>query len=448
MNNAPTQARDGDEETVETPAPGPSETPEAAHGDARPSLLGRWASQLTDLPSRVSDLRRRRVASAETRAEQQRLRDETERAEERERLVALSQTAAAKRKRGAVVAEVETDAELSHIPRQMRVAGVWSDRSVASIVFLAPLAVSGYYTVKTGMDTPLNMDQGVALAFTGGLEGSVWYLLQLRGRFRLEGYSTFSLTMAIAGIITLIASMLLGHAIWQALGSSPISVDLPFSEASLPLSDLVPAVAISLMSAIGTFVASKRDTFKHRERLRAQGRIDAATPRFSSASKFWTPWETLWARRHAVKYRLSSPIVAVEDWRLWKMSGKPKVWPLVSETAEEPSQEPLHIVSTTPSRETGPSPLVSRPRPALPSPETVTVSGEDAPFVSAVSDETETADRVKTVGRLRDEDGLSYAKIAIRLGISKAQAGRLGQEYDKRPRLRPEPGETTVPVAN
>jgi len=62
----------------------------------------------------------------------------------------------------------------------------------------------------------------------------------------------------------LIASMLLGHAIWRALGSSPISVPLPFTEAKLPLSDLVPAVAISLMSTIGSFVASKRATFKHR----------------------------------------------------------------------------------------------------------------------------------------------------------------------------------------
>lgn len=457
MNNAPTQARDGDEETVLAVTPVPSETPEASHGDAKPSPLGRLASPLTKLPSRVSDMRRQRVVSAETLAEQKRLLAETERAEEQKRLETLAQAAVSKRKRGTVNAELETDAELAPIPRGMRKFGVWSDRMVASVVLLAPLVVSGYYTVRTGMDAPLNMDQGVALAFTGGLEGSVWYLLQLRERFRLEGYSTFSLTGAIVAIIGLIASMLGGHAIWQALGSSPISVPLPFTEASVPLSDVVPALAISLMSAIGSFVASKRATFKHRERLRAQGRIDAASPRFSTASWFWCPWETFWSLRHAIKFRLTSPVVAVEDWRLWKMSHKPDVWPLVSvsQVEEETSREPIKVKAETPSRETPSLPTVSAPRPITSSPETVretvTVSAAGTPIVSSVSGETQELDQVETVGRLRDVSKLSYAKIALQLGMSKAQAGRLGQKYDERLRDRLETvgdGETVEAVAN
>lgn len=457
MNNAPTQARDGDEETVATVSSVPSETPEASRGDAKPSPLGRLASRLTALPSRVSDMRRQHVVSAETIAEQKRLLAETERAEETKRLETLALTAVSKRKRGTVNAELETDAELAPIPRKLRKAGVWSDRTVASVVLLAPLVVSGYYTVHTGMDAPLNMDQGVALAFTGGLEGSVWYLLQLRERFRLEGYSTFSLTAAIVAIIGLIASMLGGHAIWQALGSSPIKVPLPFSEASVPLSDVVPALAISLMSAIGSFVASKRATFKHRERLRAQGRIDAAAPRFSTASWFWCPWETFWSLRHAIKFRLSSPIVAVEDWRLWKMSKKPDVWPLVSvsQIEEETSREPIKVKAETPSRETTRETKalvpVSTDRLPVPSQETVRETLAETATVSTVSAETETEDQVETVGRLRDVSKLSYAKIALQLGMSKAQAGRLGQKYDERLRLRLETagdGETAEAVAN
>jgi hypothetical protein len=410
------------------------------------------------LASHYSNWRRSRVVSAETTLEQRRLRDETERREEQQRLAALSQRAVSRRRGAKGAEETETDDDLAPIPDKLKVIGVWSDRSVASVVLLAPLVVSGYYTVKTGMDDPLNMDQGVALAFTGGLEGSVWYLLQLRQRFRLEGYSTSGLTGAIVGIIGLIASMLLGHAIWQALGSSPISVPLPFSDADVPLSDLVPAVAISLMSAIGSFVASKRATFKHRERLRRDNRIDAAQPRFSTASKFWTPLETLRAKRHAVRFRISSPILAVEDWRLWKMSGKPKVWPLVSvsETVEETESRPVRVKAETGTsrgtvHETTALVSVSPVRPLPLSPETVSVSGDGESVVSSETVETGTVDQVETVGRLRHGDGLSYAKIAMRLGMSKAQAGRLGQKYDDRLRLRLETAgddETVEAVAN
>lgn len=436
-------------------APVPSETPAASQGDAQPSPLGRLASQF-------SAWRHARVVSAETRAEQQRLRDETERRDEQQRLEELSQRAVSKRRRVSGEPEEETDEKLAPIPRGMLKFGVWSDRSVASVVLAAPLIVSGYYTVKTGMDAPLNMDQGIALAFTGGLEGSVWYLLQLRQRFRLEGYATFGLSCAIAGIITLIASMLLGHAIWRAMGSLPIDVQLPFTQVSVPLSDLVPAVAISLMSTIGSFVASKRATFKHRARLRAQKRLDTAGPRFSMRRRFWCPWETFWASRHATKYSLSSPELAVDDWRLWRMSGKPVVWPLVAETSqpEQERRETVRVLSETAApRETSRPQLVSAPRAIAASPETeretVTVVTPDRPLVSL---ETGELDQVETVGRLRDglrlgdgddrREPLSYAKIALRLGISKAHAGRLGQKYDERLRLRPEGDETGVSVAN
>lgn len=444
MNNAPTQARDGDGETVETTAAVPSETPEASHGDATPSRLGRWASQ-------INQRRLAKVVSAETVAAQKRLLQQRREEEAQRDRETASQTAASRRKAQAARQETETETDPAPVPHWMKWIGAWFDRSFGSSPLIAPLIVSGVYTMKTGMDAPLHMSWAVALFFTLGLEGSLWYLSRLYEQTRLEGDSTFSLRVGMIGIILLIAGLIGGHAIWEAMGSVQIMVDLPWTERQIPLEKAVPAIAVAVMSAIGTFVWSKRATFRHRVKLRQQNLIDPRAPKFSTWSWILDGPQTFLALRHAVRYRISSPVLAVEDRRLWVMSQRPKVWPLVetvdAELVETPSRETVRVKAETSARETTHLVSVSPLRPLSSSPETATVSGDGNLSVSTVSAETETVDQVETVGRLRDGDGLSYAKIALRLGVSKAQAGRLGQQYDKRLRLRLETGETETEIA-
>lgn len=392
------------------------ETPVTEQGDDQPSRLGRLAS-------RVSTWKASRVSSAETAAEQKRLVRLRERQEEKARRDAASLTAVTKRR--AATARLETDAEteIAPVPDLMRKIGAWLDRSVGGAQLLAPLVVSGFFTVQVGMDHPLDMGLGIALAFTLGLEGSLWYLNRLREQTRLEGDSTFSLTAAILGIILLIAGLIGGHAIWKATGSVPIGIGLPGTEAEVPLSDVVPAFAVALMSAIGTFVWAKRATFQHRVKLRQQNRIDPAAPKFAVASWIFCPLETVWSLRHAIKYRLSSPIVAVEDWRLWKLSDKPKVWPAL-ETVETLEAElvtetrPARKLHSVPSETHQLSP-VSNPRPLTAGPET----REETPGETNGGDDR----LLRKVASLRSGTSpVSYGTIASRLGISKAHAGRLG----------------------
>lgn len=422
-------------------------------------------SALGALSSRVSDWRRSKAVSAETVAEQRRLRDERRRDEETAQREAANATARKGRKAAADRQDAASDDEVqAPIPVRMQVAGIWADRLVGSLVRLSPLLVSGSITMMVGMEQPLDMDWPIALAFTLSLEGSLWHLGRLKEKFRLEGDGTFSLAMAIRSIIALIFALICGHAIWKANGSQPIDISVPGMQTKVPLSDLVPAIAVAVMSAIGIFVWSKTADFKHRVKLRAQGRLDAAAPKFAVASWFFCPWETFWSLRHAIKYKLVSPLVAVEDWRLWKMVGKPAVWPEPSyETVEtlgietvETSRRgrPVRAVATTVSPETSRASLASPPRLPLSSPETARRDelrdGETSSETFAVSetgDETSRAesppeapvsappasrlDEVETVGRLHMELQ-SYSQVADRLGMSKAKAGRLGAEFYKK----------------
>lgn len=400
------------------------------------------------LKSRVSDWRRDRSASAETVAEQRRLLETRQREEEKARRDAASAAARAGRQAAADRQEAATDnAVLAPIPDAMVVTGIWADRAVAGLQRLSPLLVSGAATMIIGMEEPLNMSWPIALAFTLSLEGSLWSLQRLREQFRLEGDGTFSLAMAIYGIIALIFFLVGGHAIWKATGSQPINISVPGLANQVPLSVVVPGIAVALMSAIGVFVWAKNATFKHRARLRAQGRLDAAAPKFAVASWFFCPWETFWSLRHAIKYKLSSPLVAVADWRLWKMCGKPQVWPEPSrETVAETSRPrtPIRVVSTTGRPETSPASLPSAPRLLGPSLETSPETDLETGDVSATTAVAQTPvsappanrlqgdeDPIETVGRLHLE-GNSYADIGAMLGISKSQAGKRGAAFYKR----------------
>lgn len=429
MNNAPTQTPD---ETLDVSSETAVETKAADTRDAQ-------ASRLRLLASRFAEHRASRAANAETAAEQARLLKLREQQEVRRQQEAASRAAASRRRTQAARQETETEADVAPVPLSLRIMGIWTDRSIGGLQLLAPMIVSGVYTMQVGMDDPLKMSLPVALFFTLSLEGSLWYLNRLREQFRLEGDSTFSLTMAIFGIIGLIVALIGGHAIWTNSGSAPVTIGLPGTENTVPLEDVVPALAVALMSAIGTFVWAKRATFKHRVKLREQMLIDPRAPKFAAASWIWCFPTTFMSYHHAVKYRIQSPILAVEDWRLWKLSGRPVVWPLVetleAELVETSQRQRAATVSVAGADETSRPTLSSRPRPALPGGETPrelpAVSSGTAVVPLETDEDSEPRpgeDIVETVGRLMGRK-MSYSAIAFRLGISKAHVGRHAKTY-------------------
>jgi hypothetical protein len=222
--------------------------------------------------------------------------------------------------------QADTTDDIAPIPAQLKVAQVWAERIGGTILKLAPLVASGHFTYEVALDAPLNMDKFFALFLVGGLEGSVWYLNRLREKFKLENDSTASIGLAIFGIIGLIAALIGGHAIWKSAGQVAIMVGLPGTDQQVPIAELVPAIAIGLMSAIGAFIWAKEATYKHRAKLRALNLIDPAAPRISTGAWAFTWWESIWSLRHAFKYRITeSP---TDDWRHWKAAGKPRIWPI------------------------------------------------------------------------------------------------------------------------
>lgn len=405
------------------------EVPETHSGDDQPSLLRRTAS-------RIAAHRASRAATAEQAAEQRRLLQLREQQERQREQLAASQAAVSRRRASRAGVETDESDEIAPVPHWMRVIGVWFDRTFGSVPLIAPLVVSGYFTMQAGTSAPLNMHWAIALAFTLGLEGAVWYLARIYEKTRIEGDSTVGLRLGMLGIVALISSVIAGHEYWKATGTTQLTM-LGFDVTST----ISSVAAVALMALVGVFVWAKRAAFKHRVKLRQQGLIDARAPKFSAMSWLLCPWETAWALKHATRYRISSPIVAVEDRRLWKMSGKPKVWPAVetleAETVPETRPGPRLRAVSSPVPADAPR-LAPASRPAA-----VSVSSEPAPETVAVPGE----DLIDTVGRLQRDEELSLAAIGMRLGMSKAHAGRLAQAYRKRLQERPVSDETKA-VAN
>lgn len=243
---------------------------------------------------------------------------------------AVSRETTSRRRRTSKVADAP---EIAPIPPWMAQAQVWAERIGGTLLKLSPLIASGYFTYDVGTEAPLNMNAFVAIFLVGGLEGSLWYLNRLREKFKLENDSTASISAVIFGIIGLIFVLLSGHAIWKSAGAEPIMITLPWFKDDLtgqmhqvPLDQLVPGIAVALMSAIGVFIWAKEATYKHRAKLRELGQIDPRAPRISAGAWVFTVWESFWSLRHSFKYRITqSP---TDDWRHWKAAGKPKIWPI------------------------------------------------------------------------------------------------------------------------
>lgn len=237
---------------------------------------------------------------------------------------ALSRESAVRRRRAA---RPQPGADtIAPIPHWMEILQVWGERLGGTALKISPLVVSGYFTYDVGRDAPLLMDGLVAFFLVGGLEGSVWYLNRLREKFKLENDSTLSITLAIFGIIGLIAAMIGGHAIWKSAGRVPIWIDLPGTDNRVPLAEVVPAIAVALMSAIGAFIWAKEATYKHRAKLRELGQIDPRAPKISAGAWVFTWWESICSLKHAFKYRVTTR--PTDDWRHWKAAGKPAIWPV------------------------------------------------------------------------------------------------------------------------
>lgn len=75
------------------------------------------------------------------------------------------------------------------------------------------------------------------------------------------------------------------------------------------------AAVVGGMAALSLALWMRRSKWKRRELLRDRGLLDAQAPRFSLARWIFCPIETPRAFRHAIKYGISDPTVAVDRYR-------------------------------------------------------------------------------------------------------------------------------------
>lgn len=290
--------------------------------------------------------RAQRNAEAKRNAETLRLATEQRNAEVRAEQIRSAEQAAAAIRRTAKNKAGRRNAEqtqIAPIPHWMQWLGAWFDRTLGALPLIAPLLVSGYFSVNVITSKPLNAPLAVALLFTLALEGGVWKLAKLLERTLLEGDSTISLRFGIGGYLLLISGMIFGHAAFAAYNENGGMEGM-----KLGWGDWLPAAATAVMSVMGVYIWSRQARFQHRVELRERGLIDVQAPKFSVLSWVFCPIETPLAFRHAIKYRISSPTVAVADRRCWVEAHKPSVWNVPKATEEEPEHENVPELQSVP----------------------------------------------------------------------------------------------------
>lgn len=266
--------------------------------------------------------------AAEERAARQR-RDaerDAEQARIAERQAAATRAAVRRRHATRTGSEVTREDEIAPVPVAMQWIGVWLGRTFGALPLVAPLIVSGYFTVQVFTDKPITAPFIIALLVTLALEGGLFKLAKLYEATLLEGDSTIGIRVGIGVYLGLISGLIYWHA--QHLAATAQNVKL--TEAAIGWGWL-PAAGTAAFSALGVFIWGKDARYRHRVRLREQEKIDKQAPKFSVLSWLLCPWETPWAFRHAVKHRLERPVDAVNDYRLWKAAGKPRIWPELGE---------------------------------------------------------------------------------------------------------------------
>ena len=319
--------------TAPVPSPAPNGTSRAANGtrdtrhdserDTRPGLLSRIAARYA-----ASRTARARTAEhqKELQAASRAARDATEQA-----VRDAAARTAAERKRASRTGQqdVPRAEDIAPIPNGMRKFGIWAERTIGELPLASPLIVSGYFTFKVFHDAPLSAPWAIALLVTLGLEGGLWKLVRIRHRMLIDGYSVIGLTAGIGAYLAFISSLIFGHAYYLAWEASrkAAGADITAADVAIDWKAWGPAAGVAVISAFGVFISSKDARYKARVEMARQELLDKRAAKFAVASWFWTPWETFWAFRHSIKYRIQSPVLAVDDWRLWKITGRPALWP-------------------------------------------------------------------------------------------------------------------------
>lgn len=231
---------------------------------------------------------------------------------------------------------VDPDEEIAPVPRKMKWLGAWGDRTIGAIPLMAPLVVSGFMTwdvfngALAGFTHYTAAVVGLVAFLTScALEGGLWKLVRLYERHLVAGDSTIGIRAGIGVYISVISGVIFWHAYYQA------------TQANRELGmGWLPAAAVAIMCALGVYISSRDARWKRRRELRATGRIDRQAPKFSALAWILCPIETPKALRHAVKWRIESPIDAVNDLRMWKEQGKPKFWvPLAWQQSDQSTNQ-------------------------------------------------------------------------------------------------------------
>ena len=264
---------------------------------------------------------------------------------ERERSALATERAIALRRSARKTRSVRQTAEqIAPLPTWMVISGIWFDRVFGALPLVAPLVTSGFFTARVMTDDPINAPLAVAVIITLALEGGVWKLAKLLEKTLLEGDSTISLRLGILVYLALISGGIFGHAYYQAYDAAD------GGKVVLTWGDWLPAAATALMSMLGVYIWSKDARFKHRVELRNLNLIDSQAPKFSLLAWVFLPIETGKAFKHAIRFRIASPTLAVADRRLWVEAGKPKVWNVEHDGADEAEQ---HAEESTATRNAG-----------------------------------------------------------------------------------------------
>lgn len=301
----------------DTSDPDPQDVPQ----DTAAEQDGNWLTRTARRYAARRDASRRSAEQAKMIEDAARAARDAERDRQRD---ALSRTAANRRASRAVTREARNET-IAPIPAWMKIVGVWIDRTFGALPLLAPLIVSGYFTMNVFTDDPVSTPWLVALAITAALEGGVWKLSRIYEATLLEGDSTVGIRVAIGLYLALISGLIYGHAYYLArqdslaAGSDNVVVDW---------TKWAPAAGVAAMSALGVLVWSKQARYMHRKQLRDAGQVDPRAPKFATLAWVLHFPETFGALRHSVKYRIGVPGDAVDDLRLYRAAGRPPIWPI------------------------------------------------------------------------------------------------------------------------
>lgn len=232
------------------------------------------------------------------------------------------------------------DADVAPVPTWMKWMSVWLDRTFGAMPLIAPLLVSGYYTMRVFTDQPIGAHPLVAFFAATALEGGVWKLSRLYEKTLVAGDSTMALRLGIGGYLALISGLIYWHAdqvpeqVRQVVDPTGHTGITALPDGSGVSTDALPAIGVAVMSTLGVYIWSRTARWARRRELHEQGRVDAQAPKFSALAWILCPVETPKALRHAVKYRLAGPVEAVADLRLYKSVGRPSVWPPIRLSGE------------------------------------------------------------------------------------------------------------------